>query len=473
MIIRHSLPYQRDSYALFSAIRPLGMPVWLDSNQPHAPQGRYDIISAAPVATLTFQQQQALIQETHAGDNADQPADGLTSITSDRQTTCPFQQLERLLKHYTPADANSSDLPFCGGAIGLFGYDLGRTLEKMPEQASNDMHYPDMQVGIYLWALIIDHQQQRTELVMQPTLSSAEQQLLIERCSQVQQPAPISPFRLQQPFSANVSESQYHQRLQKIDDYIHAGDCYQVNFAQRFSSAFSGDPLDAYLRLRQQAPTPFAAYLESSHGAVLSLSPERFLEVGNNQVSTKPIKGTRPTRSDPIANQAEIDDLLSSTKDRAENLMIVDLLRNDLSKACEFGSVRVPELFALESYANVHHLVSTVTGTLEKNNSPLGLLRSCFPGGSITGAPKLRAMEIIEELEPHRRSVYCGSIGYISFCGKMDTSITIRTLLAENEQLHCWAGGGIVADSSSDEEYQETFNKVNNLLQTLEATLPV
>ncbi len=445
MIIRRPLPYLPDSYRYFSRIRPLGMAVWLDSCQPAAPSGRFDILSAGPVATFSFHQQ--------------------------HDAGCPFAQLEALLAEHRVSSHSTPDLPFCGGALGHFGYDLGRTVEALPALAENDMQFPDMQIGIYLWAVIVDHQQQRCELVMQPSLDESTQ-ALIERqlTTPVRTKDTENPFELSYPFRANVTADQYQQRLSAIDEYIHAGDCYQVNFAQRFSSEFKGDPLQAYMKLREKAPVPFAAYIESPAGAVLSLSPERFLQLDNGEVSTKPIKGTRPTHANPIENQAEIDDLLSSTKDRAENLMIVDLLRNDLSKVCEFGSIKVPALFALESYANVHHLVSTVTGQLDNDKSAVELLRSCFPGGSITGAPKLRAMEIIEELEPHRRSVYCGSIGYISFCGRMDTSITIRTLLLENNRIHCWAGGGIVADSKIDEEYQETFNKVNNLLHCLEDT---
>lgn len=446
MIIRRPLPYLSDSLCYFSRIRPLGMAAWLDSCQPAAPSGRFDILSADPVASFSFYQQQ--------------------------DQGCPFEQLNTLLSKYHVSSHSCSEIPFCGGAIGHFGYDLGRTVENLPTLASNDMEYPDMQVGIYLWAIIVDHQQARCELVMQPSMTTADQnrieQLLLNPDQQTDN---TDPFQLLQPFRANVTAEQYSHNLRAIDDYIHAGDCYQVNFAQRFSSEFIGDPLQAYIRLRDAAPVPFAAYLESSKGAVLSLSPERFLEVNKGEVSTKPIKGTRPRYNDPARDKVEIDDLLSSTKDRAENLMIVDLLRNDLSKACKFGSVKVPSLFALESYANVHHLVSTVTGQLDNDKSAIELLRSCFPGGSITGAPKLRAMEIIEELEPHRRSVYCGSIGYISFCGRMDTSITIRTLLLENNRIHCWAGGGIVADSEIEAEYQETFNKVNNLLNCLEATI--
>jgi para-aminobenzoate synthetase component 1 len=204
-------------------------------------------------------------------------------------------------------------------------------------------------------------------------------------------------------------------------------------------------------------------------GAILSLSPERFLlSDQQGQVETRPIKGTRPRGQSPEADKALADELYNATKDRAENLMIVDLLRNDLSRNCEPGSIDVPELFSIESYPNVHHLVSVIRGQLKPNTGPLQLLRDAFPGGSITGAPKIRAMEIIDELEPQRRSIYCGSIGYISCSGRMDTSITIRTLLCRDDSIYCWAGGGIVADSKIEEEYQETFNKVNNLIEGLQ-----
>ncbi|MGB0734127.1 MAG: aminodeoxychorismate synthase component I, partial [Pontibacterium sp.] len=269
--------------------------------------------------------------------------------------------------------------------------------------------------------------------------------------------------------SANIHSS-VSGTVEKIDDYIRAGDCYQVNYAQRFSAPFEGDLWEAYLLLRASAPTPYAGYLECSQGSLLSLSPECFLTVKNRTVLTKPIKGTCPRGDNNTSDKALANQLLSSTKDRAENLMIVDLLRNDLSKECTLGSVKVPHLFALESYKNVHHLVSTIEGTLPESTSPLALLKSCFPGGSITGAPKIRAMEIIEELEPHRRSAYCGSLGYISFCGNMNTNITIRTLVGTLDKLYCWAGGGIVADSIIQHEYDETFTKVSNLLDCLNST---
>jgi para-aminobenzoate synthetase component 1 len=212
---------------------------------------------------------------------------------------------------------------------------------------------------------------------------------------------------------------------------------------------------------------PFSAYLNLPQAQILSSSPERFLKLQNGKVETKPIKGTRPKKAYPASDWHQIDELRNSRKDRAENLMIVDLLRNDLGKTCQLGSVKVPNLFSIESYATVHHLVSTITGLLSPGCHALDLLKSCFPGGSITGAPKIRAMEIIEELEPNRRGVYCGSIGYIGFDGNMDTNIAIRTLVHSGGSIRFWAGGGIVNDSVLEEEYQECFDKAHALLKLL------
>ncbi|HDZ15844.1 MAG TPA: anthranilate synthase component I family protein, partial [Methylophaga aminisulfidivorans] len=242
------------------------------------------------------------------------------------------------------------------------------------------------------------------------------------------------------------------------------------NLANRFEVDAKGDAWLAYKQLRQRNAAPFSAFFETEQVTLLSSSPERLLKVKDNEVETKPIKGTRPRDlTDPIKDKSLADSLQASLKDRAENLMIVDLLRNDIGKVCQPGSIRVPTPFALESFATVHHLVSTITGTLKPTETSVSLLRACFPGGSITGAPKLRAMEIIEELEPHRRGAYCGSIGFIGFDGNMDTNITIRTLVFSNNKLRFWAGGGIVADSVADEEYQEVHDKAAAIFQLIDA----
>jgi para-aminobenzoate synthetase component I len=260
-----------------------------------------------------------------------------------------------------------------------------------------------------------------------------------------------------------------------VQRYIRAGDCYQINLAQRFSAPYRGDLWAAYLRLREATPTPFAGYMawpaERGEQAILSVSPERFLSCREGRVEARPIKGTRPrgaTRDEDRQLAAELEE---SLKDRAENVMIVDLLRNDLGRVCRVGSVRVPQLCGLESYANVHHLVSVITGELDADRRPLDLLASSFPGGSITGAPKVRAMQIIDALEPSRRSVYCGSLGYVDVRGRMDTSIAIRTAVADRERLHLWGGGGVVADSSGEAEYRETLDKIRHLMAALGAPL--
>jgi para-aminobenzoate synthetase component I len=282
----------------------------------------------------------------------------------------------------------------------------------------------------------------------------------------------VSPavFKVTSTVRSNMDVAQYTAAFNRIQHYIHEGDCYQVNLAQRFSAQVEGDAWAAYCRLRNISPAPFAAYLNLPDVQILSASPERFLQVRRGQVETRPIKGTRPRSDNAAQDRAYADELLSSLKDRAENLMIVDLLRNDIGKNCAPGTVRVPNLFELESFSNVHHMVSTITGKLAPGHTAMHLLRGCFPGGSITGAPKLRAMEIIEELEPHRRGVYCSAIGYIGFDGNMDTNIAIRTAVVADGEISFYAGGGIVADSEADKEYRETWDKAANMLELIKQT---
>ncbi len=453
------IPYYPNSADWFEQVRHLALPIWLDSGYPQSAYGRFDIISAAPVLSLKTFGEFTQIKELAGTINS---------------TESPF----RLLQSYLPKDQSSfSEVPFCGGALGYFGYDLGRQLEALPTLAEHDIVLPDMNVGIYPWALVQDHLKQKAWLVINKDLAPAYNFCEIQNiCSQEQQTSWFhdlkqgfkskrKSFKIN-GFKSNLKVSDYHLAIQKIQTYIAAGDCYQVNFAQRFSSGYQGDSFEAYLHLRESLPSPFSAYLELDEGTILSLSPERFIKLEQNRAETKPIKGTIARGKTPEEDAANATALMSSLKDRAENLMIVDLLRNDLSKTCT--DVKVPELFGLQSFANVHHLVSTVTGNLKQDSTALDLLASSFPGGSITGAPKIRAMEIIEELEPVRRSVYCGSIGYISACGNMDTNIAIRTLVCDSNKIYCWGGGGIVADSEVDNEYQESIAKVKVLMETLE-----
>jgi len=266
---------------------------------------------------------------------------------------------------------------------------------------------------------------------------------------------------------SNFTQASYATAFESVQRYLQAGDCYQVNLAQCFSAKSEGDAFGAYLTLRGLSPAPYAAFLNLPHTQIMCASPECFIDLQNGKVKTKPIKGTRPRAADALQDNLLAENLRNHPKDRAENLMIVDLLRSDLGKNCIPGSVHTPALFEVESFSNVHHLVSRVEGCLLPGRDALDVLRDCFPGGSVTGAPKLRAMQIIDQLEPDRRGVYCGSIGYIGFDGNMKNNIAIRTLVHNNGKIHCWAGGGIVADSNRESEYQETLHKASAMLDLL------
>ncbi|MFI8691667.1 aminodeoxychorismate synthase component I [Stutzerimonas kunmingensis] len=438
----HALPYQADPAYWFERIRHAPGAVLLDSGRPKAERGRFDILSAWPLAVH-------------------EPRD-------DESGRDYFHRLRQALRGLGSAELpETCELPFAGGLIGLLSYDFGARLETLPQRALDDNGLPLARFGLYGWALISDHQRRTSQLVFHPATTSSEQMRLIalfDSATTVES----APFRLHSRFAADLSVDTYRNGIERIQTYIQAGDCYQVNFTQRFRAGCSGDPWIAYRALREACPTPYAGFVALEDGAIASLSPERFLRLQQGHVETRPIKGTRPRGADERSDAAQAQALLASDKDRAENLMIVDLLRNDLGRSCRIGSVRVPQLFALESYPNVHHLVSCVTGELADGHDAFDLLAGSFPGGSITGAPKIRAMQIIDELEPTRRSIYCGSLLYVDVRGEMDSSIAIRTLLIRDGQASCWGGGGIVADSDWQAEYQESIDKVKVLLQTLE-----
>ncbi|MGY4662980.1 para-aminobenzoate synthetase component 1 [Pseudomonas chlororaphis] len=440
----HPLPYRTNPAEYFAAIRHAPGAVLLDSGRPSAERGRYDLLSAWPRAQL------AVLKDESGEDFLQRLRLNLDQL-GQAAIPAPYQ------------------LPFAGGLIGYLSYDFGRHLERLPSQALDDLKLPDARFGLYDWALISDHQQRTSQLVFHPALAATERQRLIDLFGQAPAGAHDS-FKLSGPMLPDLSTAQYQQAFERIQAYIQAGDCYQVNFAQRFRAPCAGDPWVAYCALRAACPTPFSGFQSLSEGgAVLSLSPERFVRISERQVETRPIKGTRPRSQDAAEDAANAAELLASPKDRAENLMIVDLLRNDLGRTCRIGSVRVPELFSLESYPNVHHLVSSVTGELADDKDALDLIAGSFPGGSITGAPKIRAMQIIDELEPTRRGLYCGSLLYLDVRGEMDSSIAIRSLLVKDGQICCWGGGGIVADSDWQAEYQESITKVKVLLETLQS----
>lgn len=465
-LLKHALTYHHDSARLFARIAHKPWSMFLDSGQAldaltgkaGSQYGRYDILVADPFITLTS--------------NASH-----TEVRSNEHTYVldedPFALIKRMLK---PFVAVNSDLPFTGGALGYFGYDLARRLENLAEIAAGSDAIPAMQIGIYDWAVVVDHRN-KTACLVSHGFDAETREGWSALCALFDAPfneheTNTPGFTVASPIQSNMDKAAYARAFNAIKRYIYEGDCYQVNLAQRFSAKVVGSGWLAYQKLREISPAPFMAYMNLGRMQVLSGSPERFLQVVDGHVETQPIKGTRPRAADAVLDAQYAMELQSSIKDKAENLMIVDLLRNDIGKNCETGSVKADKLFQLQSFANVHHLVSIVTGKLQAAKTAIDLLRGCFPGGSITGAPKLRAMEIIEELEPHRRGVYCGAIGYIGFDGNMDTNIAIRTAvyLAENDsqgEISFYAGGGIVADSDLEKEYTETLDKAASILKVM------
>jgi para-aminobenzoate synthetase component I len=391
-----------------------------------------------------------------------------------------------------PAGAESAAAaPFTGGMVGYWAYDFGRRLERIPPVARDDLGLPDFVLGLYDVTGAFDHVARTAHLFSSglPLEGRAGRERARSRLDDFARwiansaGAPVA----HQPGAAahavsTFTPDDYRRAVETVKDHIRRGDIFQANLSQRWTVELPGaapaagpaprrTPADfaraLHLALARRSPAPFAGCFDAGDHAIASASPERFIELRGGRVTTRPIKGTRPRGWCPEEDAQMAEELRTSEKDRAENVMIVDLLRNDLSRVCRPGTVRVPELFALEHHPTVHHLVSTVVGELDPAADAVDLLRAAFPGGSITGAPKVRAMEIIAELEPTRRGVYCGSIGYLSGSGAMDLSIVIRTFLALRGQVYFQAGGGIVADSDPELEYRETVDKARALIEAL------
>ncbi len=426
------IEYRANSDSYFLSLSTLDHPVWLDSGKPLSTYGRFDILCAAPSEILR-----------------NPTAEALEEHFAHVQASAPSELI------------NNNKLPFVGGVIGYFNYEFNsETFGISPKKPHTASYF-----GVYHWALIQDHKEKTAHLVF---TNFCDENFIknIRETLATSTKTPTSDFFVD-GFSADLGKHKYLENFDKIKQHIIAGDTYQINYAQRFSGNFSGSSVAAYLSLRKVMPSPFSAYLKLGEDAVLSFSPERFIQIDEGKAKTQPIKGTAPRGLSSEEDKTLAKQLKNSEKNRAENVMIVDLLRNDFSKSCRPHSVTVPKLFELESFANVHHLVSTVEGELSSGVSPLTFFLRCFPGGSITGAPKKRAMEIIQTLEDHPRNIYCGSIAYMSVNGKFDSNITIRTLLINDDKIYCWGGGGIVADSDPEEEYQESLQKIGILMEAL------
>jgi para-aminobenzoate synthetase component I len=470
-----------------AAMLDLPYPIFLDSatgspgGEPHH-LGRYSFLSADPVLVVRSKGPVTEVGQGGAWRRVDGDALGAVRGVLREWTAAPVAGLP----------------PFQGGAAGYIGYDYGAVLERVPPTRYDDLAVPDVLLGLYDWVLAWDHEGREAWLISTglgpsgpPDITRARARAAEVRRRLSRENPPVPPLRAgadrhlpaapSYPVTAldrapeglrsTFTHRGYLDAVARVREYIVAGDIFQANLSQRLQAPLGEAPFDLYRRLRRRNPAPFAAYFDCGDLTVLSASPERFLRLDEGgAVETRPIKGTRPRGLGPMHDAALGRALAESEKDQAENVMIVDLLRNDLSRVCRPGSVRVPELFALEHHPTVHHLVSTVIGELAPGNDAVELVRATFPGGSITGAPKVRAMEIIAELEPTRRGVYCGSVGYLSRSGAMDTSIVIRTFVRVGSEVYFQAGGGIVADSDPELEYRETLDKARGLIAALEET---
>ena len=446
-----------DPIGVTSSFLDAAYPVLLDSALVRPGLGRYSYVTADPFLVVRSKGRRVEVIER-----------GSVSQFEDN----PFSVVQRLLSDFR-TNRQPGGPPFQGGAIGYFGYEMGGLLERLPGTAVDDLALPDMSIGIYDWVVAFDHVDGRAWLITTEFSRGDRAQWVLNRIA-TGSVASVSkngkPAIATEPWS-NFTREQYLDAVNRVKRYIVAGDIYQANISQRFETTVDVDAWDLYRALRRTAPAPFGAYLEFPEFSVLSASPEQFLRVNDGFVETRPMKGTRPRGATPEDDARLGRELASSVKDRAENIMIVDLLRNDLGRVCIPGTIRVPELFTVERYPNVHQLVSSVTGRLRPEHDDVELLTACFPGGSVTGAPKIRAMEIIDEIEPVQRGVYCGAIGYIGFDGSMQLSIPIRTMVKKGEQVYLQVGGGIVADSDPESEYQETLDKARGGLEALGVTV--
>jgi para-aminobenzoate synthetase component I len=440
-----------DPFHVLCSLAGERLPFFLDSGMGVERLGRFSFVGCDPFLVVESTGRTVLVNGRKAGRN-------------------PFAVLKRLLKQYRVPVADSP-MPFIGGAVGYFGYDLARFIERLPDTTTADLPIPEMHFAFYDTVAGFDHQARCwyvAGVAMGAPGQAERRERLVEAITRPQELPDFQPVRAE-GLRSNFTREAYLAALRRVIDYIGAGDIFQANLSQRFEARTEATPLDLYAALRRVNPAPFAAYLPLDDGsAVLSSSPERYLKVVGRHVETRPIKGTRPRRDgDEAFNRAMREELLASAKDRAELTMIVDLERNDLGRVCSYGSVRVTEPIVLEAYPTVYHLVATVEGELHRRHDVIDLVKASFPGGSITGAPKIRAMEIIDELEPTKRAVYTGNLGYIGCDGTADLNIAIRTMILSQGRASIQVGGGIVADSVPEAEYHETLDKARALVCAL------
>lgn len=453
------IPFPIKPLDVFSAYKSLPYPFFLDSSLDIKGLGRYSFLGSSPYKIIR---------------SKDRTVEVETCFGNYRYQGNLFDFIGEELKRFSIT--SDHHIPFLLGGVGYFSYDLLHLLEDIPSRTVDDIGFPDCHMAFYDTVIAFDNHENKGYIV---SITENKVDDVIELLKKVGTAHPIStqysigadsntPLQ-----TSTFTKEAYIKAIQKAMEYIAAGDIYQVNLSQRFLTEVDTAPYDLYLRLREASPAPFSAYLDFGKAAVLSSSPERFLKVDGKSIETSPIKGTRPRGKNPEEDKRLKKELEQSEKDRSEHIMIVDLERNDLGKVCKYGTVRVKDEMDIQSFAQVHHMVSTVVGELKEGIGLMDIMKATFPGGSITGAPKVRAMEIIEELEPVKRGVYTGSIGYIGFNGKMDMNIAIRTLSVKDGNAFFSVGGGIVADSDPKAEYQETLDKAKGMIEALRAGMRV
>ena len=450
----------RPPHLLFKELQRSPYSFFLDSAISHDSLGRFSFIGCEPF--LVFKSKRDSISLEWNDGRVEQ-------LKSN-----PFLVLKEQFQRFTvlPDPAQEYGIPFVAGGVGYFGYDMKDFIEKLPDISRDDLSLPDCVIGFYDTVLVFDHLKSKSYLAgveFKDIRTDARIKLKAALSSKISNTVKEYSAEAGGLLKSNFTKADYMRTVEKAKKYIVSGDIYQVNLSQRFEADLKIEPYELYLRLRDASPAMFASYLNFKDVIVVSSSPERFLMKTGSYTETRPVKGTSPRSSDPLTDEFNELSLKKSYKDHAEHIMIVDLERNDLGRICEYGSVKPTEFIALEKYSTVFHLVSTVSGRLKKGVDPIDCLTATFPGGSITGAPKVRSMEVIEVLEPVKRSLYTGAIGYISFDGNMDTSVVIRTIVVKGDKLFFSVGGGIVADSDPEKEYYETLDKAEGIMRALYA----
>ena len=446
-----------DVAAYFAGLSRAPFPFLIDWNEPGKSERGWTLMGSDPFLVLIAKGERI----TEWRDGRSRAWDG-----------DPFAAVEAALKEHAVDPGDAGDLPFAGAAVGYLGYDLGSRLEKLPRLAIDDRGFPDLVLAFHDRALAIDHRTGRAQYVETSPRIATRAIRPEDYAKHFDEPPPLPPWTADRPVVSNFRREDYLKAVAQAREYIAAGDIYQVNLSQRFHTRRRISPLAIYERLRASTPAPYSALLEMGERAVISSSPELFLQTEGRRVVTRPIKGTRPRGDTPADDERLRSELLASPKDDAELAMIVDLERNDLGKVCEAGTVKVLEAKTIETHPTVHHLSATIEGRMKPGTGPVDLLRATFPGGSVTGAPKIRAMEIIDELEPTRRAAYTGAIGRIGFDGRVALSVAIRIVEKHGDDVWFQAGGAIVADSDPGREYDETIVKAGGIVRALGIDLP-